>query len=55
MFMFCYVYVLLCLCFVMYELGKHFSGVAGKGIKNRLYANILENYVSVFVMCMFDS
>jgi len=37
-FMFSYVYVLLWLCFVM-----DFP-MSGKGIKNRLYANILERY-----------
>ena len=48
MLMLCYVYVLLCyvllcLCFVMYELWKHSFTVDKKGIKNMLYANILEN------------
>ena len=44
----CYVYVVVCICFVMCmfclctELWKHFLHLVGKGIKNMLYANILE-------------
>ena len=59
MFMFCYVYVLLCLCFAMsclvvfmvccvsvFVMGLLFL-VIPEGIKNRLFANILENVFKV--------
>jgi len=46
MFMFCYVYVLF-----MYRTLETLFLVTSKGIKDMLYANILEN---AFVMFMFD-
>jgi len=66
MFMFCYVYVLLCSCLLMlmlcyvyvccvYVLLWYFLAT-GKGIKNKLYANILENCLGLlFGMIMSAS
>ena len=58
-FLLCYVMLYVCQDCV-YQLWKHLSGVAEKGIKNRLFANILDKEYAIcqhspmcFVMFMF--
>jgi len=54
MFMFCYVYVLLCLCFVYVPNFENiFLPASQKGIKNRLYANILEKVTPKLDFALF--